>query len=113
MHYKGTRKTVSEIGDELGVHYVLEGTVRHEADRVRITSQLIQVKDQSQLWAGQYEQSISSILTLQRELAIEIGSGIHFAFSLGGHPSMDRSLVPREKLQHRRIEPARFSYDIV
>ena len=47
MHYKNTRSRSDQIGRELGVQYVLEGSVRRDADKVRITAQLIQVKDQS------------------------------------------------------------------
>ena len=44
-----------EIGRELDVHYILEGSVRRAGDRIRITAQLIQVSDQTHLWAEQYD----------------------------------------------------------
>jgi TolB-like protein len=52
MAYKRTSKSISEIGAELGVDYILESSVRREGDQVRITSQLIRVKDQTHLWAS-------------------------------------------------------------
>jgi TolB-like protein len=55
MHYKGTKKTVNEIAHDLGVDYLMEGRIRRAADRVRITAQLIQVIDQTYLWADNYE----------------------------------------------------------
>lgn len=82
MHYKGTNKTVREIGRDLAVDYVLEGSVRCEADRVRVTAQLIDVRDQAQLWASSYEHAMRGILTLQRELALDIGREVRLKLSL-------------------------------
>ncbi len=76
MQYKGRNKTVREIGDELSVDYILEGSVRCELDRVRVNAQLIDVRDQSQVWGSSYERSMRSILALQRELAVDIGREI-------------------------------------
>lgn len=58
MAYKRTDKTVARIGQELGVEYVLEGSVRRDADHVRITAQLIRVKDQIHLWAENYDRKL-------------------------------------------------------
>ena len=55
MTYRGTKKTVDQVGRELGVSYVMEGSVRRAGDRVRITAQLIRVSDQSHLWAESYD----------------------------------------------------------
>jgi len=54
MAYKQTDKSVAQIGQELGVDYVVEGSVRREGNRVRITAQLIRVRDQTHLWAENY-----------------------------------------------------------
>jgi TolB-like protein len=50
MRYKAGAKTIAEIGRELGVSYLLEGSVRRSSDRVRITAQLVQVIDQTHVW---------------------------------------------------------------
>ena len=76
MHYKGTPKKLDQIGSELGVQYVLEGSVRRSSDQVRITAQLIQVKDQSHVWARQYDRGLSNLLTLQGEIAQEVAREI-------------------------------------
>ena len=55
MHYKNNRVPLSQIGRELGVQYVLEGSIRRDSDKVRISAQLIQTKDQTNLWAGEYD----------------------------------------------------------
>ncbi len=81
MQYKGTRKDVSRIGRELGVHYVLEGSVRRYAERVRISAQLIQVSDQTHLWAESYDRDLSDILSLQREVTQAIVRQIKVAMT--------------------------------
>jgi TolB-like protein len=70
MAYKRTAKSIREIGIELGVDYILESSVRREDDRVRITSQLIRVKDQTHLWASSYDRELTGVLAIQRELGI-------------------------------------------
>ena len=72
MRYKKTSQTIAQIGRELGVGYVLEGSVRHSGQKVRITAQLIQTSDQTHLWAESYETNLTDILTVQREIAERI-----------------------------------------
>ena len=76
MQYKDARKDTRQIGRELGVDYILEGSVRREGDRVRITAQLIQVKDQTHLWAKDYERNLRDILALQSDVASSIAREI-------------------------------------
>lgn len=72
MRYKSTKETVAQIGHELGVSYLLEGSVRHSGQRVRITAQLIQSSDQTHLWAESYETPLTDVLKIQREIAERI-----------------------------------------
>jgi TolB-like protein/Tfp pilus assembly protein PilF len=76
MAYKDTAKTAAQIGHELGVRYILEGCVRRAGDRVRITAQLIQVSDQTHLWADTYEGDLQDILALQNRVAQAIAGQI-------------------------------------
>ena len=76
MKYKGTRKSMHQIGRELGVPYALEGSVRRHANRVRISVQLIEVRNQTHLWAESYEYPLDDILKLQDLLAREIAGQI-------------------------------------
>jgi TolB-like protein/DNA-binding winged helix-turn-helix (wHTH) protein len=74
MYFKGTAKKLSEIGDELGVDYALEGTVRWDRSgdgegRVRITPQLIQVDGDRHLWSERYDEVIEDIFELQSDIA--------------------------------------------
>jgi TolB-like protein/DNA-binding winged helix-turn-helix (wHTH) protein/tetratricopeptide (TPR) repeat protein len=76
MQYKGSRKGVMEIGRELGVAYLLEGSVRRDSRRVRITAQLVDVGSQTQLWTETYERDVSDVLMLQRDVAARVAQSL-------------------------------------
>jgi TolB-like protein/Tfp pilus assembly protein PilF/predicted Ser/Thr protein kinase len=76
MRYKGTETPVERIGRELGVEYVLEGSARREGSRVRITAELIKVRDKTQLWADSYDRELAGILALQNELAGSVAEAL-------------------------------------
>ncbi len=76
MRYKNTEKTAQEIGRELGVDYILEGTVRREGQRVRITTQLIQVSDQTHLWAESHERELASVFEIQRDVSQRVAQSL-------------------------------------
>ncbi|MGA8407042.1 MAG: tetratricopeptide repeat protein [Candidatus Acidiferrales bacterium] len=76
MHYKHTSEKVDQIGSELGVQYVLEGSVRRDADNVRISSELIAVDGPRQLWAQEYDRELTNLLVVQAEIAREISDSI-------------------------------------
>jgi TolB-like protein/DNA-binding winged helix-turn-helix (wHTH) protein/Tfp pilus assembly protein PilF len=76
MHYKNSQTPLDQIGRELGVQYVLEGSVRRDSATVRITAQLIQMKDQSHVWAREYDRVPRSLLVVQGEIAQEIAGEI-------------------------------------
>jgi len=80
MYYKGKNKRIDEIGHELGVDFVLEGSVRRVEDRVRITAQLIQVSDQAPLWADSFEREFKDIFALQSEVARRISHSLALEF---------------------------------
>jgi TolB-like protein len=68
MAHKHTNKTVSQIGQELGVDYILEGSVRREGGEARVSAQLIRVSDQTHLWAKNYERELHDLLLIENEL---------------------------------------------
>jgi TolB-like protein/DNA-binding winged helix-turn-helix (wHTH) protein/Tfp pilus assembly protein PilF len=76
MGYKHGDKRLDQIGRELSVQYVLEGSFRRAGDRLRITAQLIQVKDQTHLWARDYDRRPQDILTVQDEVAVAVAEEI-------------------------------------
>jgi len=72
MTFKNSPKRISEIGRELAVSHVLEGSVRGHGDRLRIAAQLIRVSDEMHLWAENYERRADDVLRLQCAVAEEI-----------------------------------------
>jgi TolB-like protein len=76
MMYKNAHKSTPQICRELGVDYVLEGSVRRADDRARITAQLIQCSDQTHLWADSSERDMVNILSLQADVAQAIAKNI-------------------------------------
>src|SRR2546425_808575 len=76
MQYKRTVKRIDQIGRELDVDYIIEGAVRRDGNRVRITAQLIRVGDQTHVWANSYERQLQDVLLLQSELAAAIAAEV-------------------------------------
>jgi TolB-like protein/DNA-binding winged helix-turn-helix (wHTH) protein/Tfp pilus assembly protein PilF len=74
--YKHTNKTIAQIGQELGVDYILEGSVRREGGVARVSAQLIRVKDQVHLWAHNYDREAGGLLALQNELGRAIAQQV-------------------------------------
>ena len=81
MMYKHTSKNVREIGQELGVDYLLESSIRRDGDKVRITAQLIRTHDQVHLWAQSYDRRISGTIALQEEVAKAVADQIEVKLS--------------------------------
>lgn len=83
IKYKKTDKSLRQIASELGVDYVLEGTIRWDksgsANRVRITPQLIGVKDDTHLWAETYDRVLEQIFALQSDIAEKVAKALHIA----------------------------------
>ena len=85
MQFKKTTRRAGQIGTELGVGYLIEGSVRANGSRLRIAVQLIETQHDTQVWAGQYEGEASDLLKLQREVAEAIARQI--SAKLGFAPS--------------------------
>lgn len=94
VHYAGTNKTIKQIGNELGVQYILEGTVRWarvpgEASRVRITPQLIRVSDDTHLWSEPYDRVIQDIFQIQSDIAQNVVEHLGLTLLERGHPAVE------------------------
>lgn len=74
--YKSVRKSVAEIAAELGVDYILEGSVRTSGNSVRITAQLIAAADQTNLWSSSYDRELRDSLAVQSEVARELAKAL-------------------------------------
>ncbi|MGH9405318.1 MAG: tetratricopeptide repeat protein [Terriglobia bacterium] len=72
MRYKHGDESIGKIARELGVEYILEGSVRRSGDRVRISAQLIKASDQSHVWSQSYERPVRDVLAVQESVAREV-----------------------------------------
>lgn len=76
MQFKHTTKNASQVGHELSVDYILEGTVRRESNRVRVAVKLVRVSDQTNLWAQSYDRNLGNILAFHADMAGDIARRI-------------------------------------
>jgi TolB-like protein/DNA-binding winged helix-turn-helix (wHTH) protein/Tfp pilus assembly protein PilF len=76
MAYRITGKTVQQIGGELGVDYLVESSLRADGDRMRITSQLVRVQDQTHIWSATYDRTLHDLLSLEAEVSQAIALNI-------------------------------------
>jgi TolB-like protein/class 3 adenylate cyclase len=81
--YKGRAVDVKQVGREQGVHYVLEGSVRRNGDRLRITAQLIDATTGDHLWAQRYDRVIHDVFELQDEITREVTSALQVELTEG------------------------------
>ncbi len=97
MQYKGTKKPLPDIARELGVDAVLEGTVARVGDRVRITSELINARSDTHLWAKTFESNMQDVLTLQGEVAREVARQVEANLTTAetARLSAERRIDPR------------------
>ena len=96
MQYRGTTKSIRQIGEELGVAYVLEGSVRRAGSKVRVTGQLINAQTDEHVWAKAYDRDITDIFAIQSELSQEIAHALSAALSPQEKQFLDRR--PTENL---------------
>src|SRR5262249_19955019 len=92
--YKGPAVDIAKVGRELGVRYVLEGSVRRAGNRVRISAQLTEAATGRHLWAGRYDRDLADIFELQDEIAQSISG------------ELAPGIIAAEMHQARRKEPS-------
>jgi len=77
MQYKGARKSLAEIANQLRVDAIVEGSVTRSGERVRIVAQLIRVPEDRHAWSGRYERDLRDVLQMQAEVAQSIAGQVH------------------------------------
>ena len=87
MRYKDTDKGIDQIGRELSVGTVLEGSVRKAGDRVRITAQLIDVASQEHLWSADYDRDLEDVFAIQSEISEAVTQALKLALVSTRAPS--------------------------
>jgi TolB-like protein len=101
MHYKNSQTPLDQIGRELSVQYVIEGSVRRESNTVRVTAKLIQTTDQMHVWAREYDREPKGLLTLQNEIALEIADEIQRTFN---GPNLVVTQLPHSPQQYEAYD---------
>lgn len=81
MRYKNTDKDIKEIGSDLGVGTILEGSVRKEEDNIRVTTQIVNVKDRFQIWTESYDQKLERVFDIQSDIAENIAKSLEAKLS--------------------------------
>ena len=79
--FKGADKDIKEIGRELGVQYILEGSVRRSGDRVRIAGQLVDTSTGFQLWSDDFDRELKDVFGVQEETALKIAEALDLHLS--------------------------------
>jgi TolB-like protein len=100
--YKGVAIDVKQVGRELGVRYLVQGSVRKEGRRVRISAQMVEAESGHQLWSERFDRSLDDVFALQDEIALNVVSAIE--------PSLRRAEIERVK---RKRPDSLDAYDLV
>jgi TolB-like protein len=90
LRYKDTSKSIGQIASELGVAYILEGSVRREGNKVRVTGQLIRAATDEHVWAKSYDRDLTDIFAIQSELSQAIAEELKAALSPEEKVMLDR-----------------------
>src|SRR4051812_4152752 len=98
FYFKGKSIRLAEIGRELSVGTVLQGSVRKEGSRVRVAAQLVRVDGEAQLWSETYDRELIGILSLQDEIATDVVAALKLKLMPDAHP--ERSVHPEAYTQY-------------
>jgi TolB-like protein/DNA-binding winged helix-turn-helix (wHTH) protein len=121
MSYKSTNKAVKEIAKELGVQYVLEGSVQSEGNHVHVTAQLIRGDDQTNFWADTFDGNADQILEFEDQLTSSVARSLsltlltgtspkHAAISYAAHDAYLKGLYALAKRSKNGLESALLSF---
>jgi eukaryotic-like serine/threonine-protein kinase len=81
--FKGKVENIQRIGEQLRVHAILEGSVRKAGDRLRVTAQLINVKDGYHIWSGKFDRDLKDIFAIQDEIAQTVANALEISLKPG------------------------------
>jgi TolB-like protein/class 3 adenylate cyclase/cytochrome c-type biogenesis protein CcmH/NrfG len=102
--YKGQAVDIKQVGRELGVKYVLEGSIQRSGDRLRITAQLIDAITGKHLWAERYDRNIRDIFALQDEITMEIMRSLSMKLTDGERVRLGRGRTDNLKAFEKALE---------
>ena len=106
--YKGKKVNVKQVGQELGVQYLLEGSVRREANRIRITAQLIEATTGRHLFSERYDRELKDIFAMQDDIAIKILTALRVALKDGEWARIQARGVSNVEAYFKLVEAREF-----
>ncbi len=116
MQYKNTDKSLQEIGKELGVQYVLEGTVQWEKlggkKRIRVSPELINLDNATQIWSKPYEADFSSAFSLQSEIASTVADAMNLKLVKSEKKSLESTITSNSEAYDLYLKAKYFAEDI-
>lgn len=101
MRYKDSDRSISKIASELGVDFILEGSVRQVGDLVKITAQLINASEDQQIWAEIYDRDLDHIFEIQSEVALKIAKALNQEIS--PESSLDIRKKPTQNIKKYKL----------
>ena len=110
MLFKGARKSIPAIAQELNVRYVLEGTVRRAGNHVRITSQLIDGTSDANVWAGRYSGTLDDIFEVQEQMARRIVEALRVSLTADEDHSLAARQIPDVRAFERYLRARQVLY---
>ena len=123
--YKNTTKTSEQIATELGVRYLLEGSVQHAGNQVRVTAQLVDMQGNAQVWSDRFDRELKDVFALQDELTQSIVSvlqikldgeeaalfGVQATNSIEAHDTLLRGIATHRKYTQKTTNEAIVLYE--
>ena len=94
MTYKHSPRTISQIGKDLSVGYVLEGSVRRQGNKLRVTAQLVEVSDQAHVWAQDYDQDARDLLQVEDSIAFDIARQVGVQIAVNRNTKTSSAHIP-------------------
>ncbi|MCM3880072.1 MAG: winged helix-turn-helix domain-containing protein [Vicinamibacterales bacterium] len=110
MLFKRSMKSACEIARELAVDYLLEGSVRFDGDRIRITAQLIEARNETHLWAETYDRRMEETLVMQSEVAARIAHSLAMELVPDQREALDR-VAPRRNDAYQAYLKGRYHWN--
>ncbi len=90
MRYKGTRQRIADIGRELAVETILEGSVRKVNDQVRVSVQLVDARSEEQLWSQDYDAEVADVLAVQSQIAQRVAQALDVQMKAGDQRQLEK-----------------------
>ncbi|MCB0283224.1 MAG: protein kinase, partial [Calditrichaeota bacterium] len=117
MQYKNSQKTLKQIAEELGVQFVLEGTIQWEntengRKRIRVNPELIKIENSTQIWSSPYEADFSSAFTLQADIAGKVASALNLKLVNSEQQALQKTITNSSEAYDLYLKAIYYAQDI-